>query len=84
MWPTLQLLKSINAITDYWLTSTFSGSYADAKNQSTHLTEYKNSSKREWVAEKRELDTLLGNLQIKLKTYNLAPYAPPPGLSFEV
>jgi Ca2+-binding EF-hand superfamily protein len=32
------------------------------------------------MAEKREIENLLGNIQIKLKTYNLIPYCPPEGL----
>ncbi|CAO3610478.1 unnamed protein product [Cunninghamella echinulata] len=43
--------------------------------------QYKNHQKRSWVTEKREIDSLLGNIQTKLKTYNLKPYHPPEGLT---
>jgi hypothetical protein len=36
------------------------------------------------MAEKRKLDTLLGNIQTKLKTYNLPDYNPPEGLTLAV
>lgn len=42
---------------------------------------YKGTTKRAWVAERYDLDTLLGNIQTKLKTYNLRPYFAPEGLA---
>jgi hypothetical protein len=65
-----------------WQRSTFSG-YSDAKNQLIEFETYKGTTKRSWVAEKKELDTLLGNIQTKLKTYNLRPYTPPADLTVE-
>jgi Ca2+-binding EF-hand superfamily protein len=59
--------------------SSWSG-YGEAKQQLTEFDSYKRTSKRGWVAEKRDLDALLGNIQTKLKTYNLATYVPPTGL----
>lgn len=67
-----------------WENSKFRGDYADAKRQSGEFINYKTSLKRTWVAEKRDLDTLLGNIQTKLKTYDLKPYHPPHGLSLKV
>lgn len=67
-----------------WSSSSFDDTYADAKEKSTQFQEYKASKKRDWVAEKRVLDTLLGNIQTKLKTYNMAPYFTPEGLSSQV
>jgi len=67
-----------------WEASRFKGDYADAKRQSSEFVNYKTSLKRTWVAEKRDLDTLLGNIQTKLKTYELKPYHPPHGLTLQV
>jgi hypothetical protein len=55
--------------------------YSDAKKQFNEFNDYKNHLKREWVAEKRDLDALFGNIQTKLSTYKLAPYVPPAGLA---
>jgi hypothetical protein len=67
-----------------WATSLFTGSYADAKAHSARFAEYKQTTKRTWVAEKQDLATLFGNVQTKLKTYRLREYVPPPGLSLTV
>lgn len=67
-----------------WKGTSFSNSYLEAKQKSAEFTTYKNTDKRTWVAEKQDVDTLLGNIQTKLKTYNLAPYVPPSGLSLAV
>jgi hypothetical protein len=67
-----------------WKGTSFSDSYLEAKQKSAEFTTYKNTDKRTWVAEKQDVDTLLGNIQTKLKTYNLAPYVPPSGLSLVV
>ncbi|KAI9188028.1 alpha-actinin [Blastocladiella emersonii ATCC 22665] len=64
-----------------WAATTLADTYAEAKVQSNDFNEYKNSVKRTWVQEKRELDALLGNIQTKLATYHLKPYAPPAGLA---
>jgi Ca2+-binding EF-hand superfamily protein len=77
------LLEQIAARRTEWESSSFKGSYADAKQQSAKLTEYKKNQKRSWVAEKSELVGLLGNIKTKLGTYRLAPYQPPAKLSLE-
>jgi hypothetical protein len=76
-----RLLSVIVEIREAWSSATFDGTFADAKNQSNELTNYKNTLKREWVTEKRDLDTLLGNIQTKLATYNLRNYIPPAGFT---
>jgi hypothetical protein len=53
---------------------------SDARNQLKDFDKYKGTVKRVWIAERHELDTLLGNIQTKLKTYNLRNYIPPPGI----
>jgi len=78
-----ELMNNIKSIQDEWTNTRFDGTYADAKRQSNQFVQYKTTQKRQWVAEKRELDALLGNIQIKLKTYNLAPYSPPQHLTLQ-
>ncbi|KAJ3035823.1 hypothetical protein HDV00_003358 [Rhizophlyctis rosea] len=63
-----------------WSQSQFNG-YLDAIRQLREFEQYKSTTKRGWVQERRELDSLLGNIQTKLKTYNLRPYHPPAGLA---
>jgi Ca2+-binding EF-hand superfamily protein len=77
------LLKQIAARRTEWESSSFKGSYADAKAQSAKLTEYKKNQKRLWVAEKSELVGLLGNIKTKLGTYRLPPYQPQAKFSLE-
>ena len=60
-----------------WTGATFDGTYADAKHQSERFNQYKRSEKRRYVAEKTELESLLGNIQTKVKTYGLRAYTPP-------
>ncbi|KAF9394289.1 hypothetical protein CPC16_011835, partial [Podila verticillata] len=76
-----QLMQAIDNKKSDWENSKFRGDYADAKRQSGEFVNYKTSLKRTWVADKRDLDTLLGNIQTKLKTYDLKPYHPPHGLT---
>ncbi|KAM3467463.1 hypothetical protein NHJ13051_008922 [Beauveria bassiana] len=76
-----ELLKNINAQRDEWSQSTFEGTYADAKAQAADFSKYKRGQKRDWVAEKSDLATLLGNIKTKLGTYRLRPYEPPAHLS---
>ena len=73
------LMSSMSDLQEEWDSATFDGTYADAKSQSNAFNEYKKDTKRTWVAEKRELENMLGNIQTKLKTYNLKPYHPPEG-----
>lgn len=77
-------MQAIDNKKSEWESSTFRGDYADAKRQSIEFINYKTSLKRTWVADKRDIDTLLGNIQTKLKTYELKPYHPPPGLTLQV
>jgi len=78
-----KFIGDVNAKRGQWDTARFDGSYTDAKNQSHEFTHYKNTQKRQWVAEKRDLDALLSNVQTKLKTYNLRSYSPPTGLTLK-
>ena len=59
---------------------TFDGTYANAKSQSEQFNNYKRNEKRQFIAEKTDLESLLGNIQTKVKTYGLKAYNPPLGL----
>ncbi|KAI9104832.1 calponin homology domain-containing protein [Phlyctochytrium arcticum] len=74
------LMEAIHNVQSTWGNSQFSG-YSDARRQLHEFETYKGTTKRGWVVERRELDSLLGNIQTKLKTYNLRPYTPPQGLN---
>lgn len=74
-------MKSVEDKINTWANPHFDGSYSDAKSQSTEFNQYKCTEKRSWVAGKSELDTLLGNIQTKLNTYQLQPYKAPAGLT---
>jgi hypothetical protein len=76
------LINNLAQIQQFWNSCRFNG-YADAKRQLIEFEAYKATTKRSWVTEKRELDTLLSNIQTKLKTYNLRAYIPPAELSIE-
>ncbi|KAK4123633.1 hypothetical protein N657DRAFT_645216 [Parathielavia appendiculata] len=78
------LLKAIREQMESWQQAKFEGTYADAKAQAADFSAYKRGLKREWVAEKSELATLLGNIKTKLGTYRLRPYEPPAELRLEV
>ncbi|KAL2155947.1 hypothetical protein VTH82DRAFT_689 [Thermothelomyces myriococcoides] len=78
------LLKAIREQMQSWKQAKFEGTYADAKAQAADFAAYKKGRKREWVAEKSELATLLGNIKTKLGTYRLRPYEPPAHLRLEV
>ncbi|KAF6843770.1 Alpha-actinin-like protein 1 [Colletotrichum musicola] len=78
-----ELLRQIREQVQTWQQATFQGTYADAKAQANAFAAYKKGKKRDWVAEKSELATLLGNIKTKLGTYRLRPYDPPPELSLE-
>ncbi|TDZ24141.1 Alpha-actinin-like protein 1 [Colletotrichum orbiculare MAFF 240422] len=78
-----ELLRQIKEQIEQWQLATFQGTYADAKAQANQFAAYKRGRKRDWVAEKSELATLLGNIKTKLGTYRLRPYDPPPELSLD-
>lgn len=74
------LLGEISEILHEWEMTKTNG-LSDARNQLKEFESYKCTTKRAWISERRELDTLLGNIQTKLKTYNLRSYVPPAGLA---
>ncbi|ANB13948.1 hypothetical protein AWJ20_4900 [Sugiyamaella lignohabitans] len=77
------LIQSIKKTQESWAKSEFSGTYSDAKLQSSRFSEYKKTTKREWITEKSELASLLGNIRTKLATYGLREYVPPEGLRLQ-
>ncbi|KAJ2770180.1 alpha-actinin, partial [Coemansia nantahalensis] len=74
-----RLIAAIRAKQDEWRRTSFEAVYAKARGLSDAFNSYKGSTKREWTHEKIELDTLLGDIQTKRATYNLAPYEPRAG-----
>ncbi|KAJ2663800.1 alpha-actinin [Coemansia sp. RSA 1199] len=76
-----RLLASIRAQQDTWTHTKLESVYAKARAMSDAFNEYKAGTKRTWTHEKIELDTLLGDIQIKRVTYNLAPFVPRAGLA---
>lgn len=78
-----ELLRLIREQMEQWQQATFEGTYIDAKRQAVEFSSYKKGKKRDWVAEKSDLATLLGNIKTKLGTYRLRVYEPPPELSLE-
>ncbi|KAG1151928.1 hypothetical protein G6F37_005001 [Rhizopus arrhizus] len=79
----IALMEAVELIQEDWESTELTDSYIDAKEKSTSFAIYKSTQKREWLAEKRDIDALLGNIQTKAKTYNLKPYYPPPGLTLK-
>ncbi|KAI7863377.1 calponin homology domain-containing protein [Spinellus fusiger] len=77
----LALMDAVDNAQQQWKMTALNDSYADMKQLGVDFNNYKNTLKREWVSEKRDIDFLLGNIQTKLKTYNLKPYYPPEGLT---
>ncbi|KAI8089792.1 actinin-like protein [Halteromyces radiatus] len=77
----LALMDAVLLTQREWQSTLLTDKYAATKQKGLEFNHYKNTQKREWVAEKREIDSLLGNIQTKLKTYNLKPYYPPDGLT---
>lgn len=78
-----ELKKAMVSIQEHWAQNSSFEGYQDSKRALSEFETFKNTGKRQWVAEKRELDTLLGNIQTKLQTYHMAAYVPPPGLSVQ-
>ena len=79
-----ELLRQIALKRQEWSSSSFAGTYADAKSQAVAFASYKRSQKRSWVGEKSDLATLLGNIRTKLSTYRLRAYEPPSDVRLEV
>jgi Ca2+-binding EF-hand superfamily protein len=79
-----QLLRNMRLQVEHWQQARFEGTYTDAKAQAVAFSAYKRGKKRDWVAEKSELATLLGNIKTKLGTYRLRPYEPPTELRLEM
>jgi hypothetical protein len=79
-----KLLSQVSSKRKFWETAEFEGTYADAKAQLQQFSNYKKEQKREWVGEKSDLATLLGNIKTKMQTYRLRPYEPPAELRLEV
>ncbi|ORZ22264.1 calponin homology domain-containing protein [Absidia repens] len=79
----LALMDAVLLTQREWQSTQLTNQYSATKQRGLEFNHYKNTQKREWVTEKREIDSLLGNIQTKLKTYNLKPYYPPEGLTLQ-
>ncbi|KAJ2311209.1 alpha-actinin [Coemansia sp. RSA 2610] len=75
------LIAAVRAQQDAWADAPAATAFAAARAQSQAFDAYKASTKRSWTHEKIELDALLGDIQVKRVTYNLAPFAPRAGLA---
>ena len=78
-----KFIEEIGQVAESWTRCEFDGTYSDAKQQLNEFNKFKLEQKRVWIAEKRDLDTLLSNITTKLRTYNLKPYSPPKGLELQ-
>ncbi|KAJ2595824.1 alpha-actinin [Coemansia sp. RSA 1722] len=76
-----RLIAAVQAQQGEWRRTHFEAVYASARGLSDAFNKYKVTTKRTWTDEKIELDTLLGNIQTKRVTYNLAPFVPKPGFT---
>lgn len=64
-----------------WKGQPLSDQYAAALDERNGFLKTHRAKKRDWTRERSHLETLLGNVVTKLKTYSMAPYRPPEGLS---
>lgn len=78
-WPQ-QLMDSIRATLASWTGQPLSSTYSLALEERNSFFKVHRASKREWTKERSQLETVLGNVVTKLKTYSMAPYEPPHGL----
>lgn len=79
-----ELMNAIHVTISSPLSDTLPTTYAALKAAAAEFRIYKQTTKREWVAQKSDIAGLLGNIVTKLKTYNLRTYIPPAGLTLEV
>jgi hypothetical protein len=79
-----ELMDEIRQTIATRLTSTLPSTYPLIKELAADFQKYKQTTKRDWVAQKNEVAGLLGNIVTKLRTYNLRTYVPPDGLKLTV
>ncbi|KAI9624617.1 hypothetical protein KEM48_008790 [Puccinia striiformis f. sp. tritici PST-130] len=75
-----ELMEEIRSTIGSRLTSPLPFTYPLIKELAADFQKYKQTTKRDWVAQKNEVAGLLGNIVTKLRTYNLRTYVPPDGL----
>lgn len=75
-----RILDEIAGQIKAWQKASFTGTYSDAKQQHIEFSTYKTRTKRNWIAEKTQISSMLGNIKTKLTTYGLRDYSPPRGL----
>ncbi|BFZ54058.1 alpha-actinin [Savitreella phatthalungensis] len=74
------LYSSIEKIKQEWAAMLLPDRYDDAKALSIRFSSFKKVDKRAWVREKSSLESLFGNIQTKLQTYQLRPWQPRDGM----
>jgi hypothetical protein len=77
------LLGALRETEESWRTATMPSTYPEAIFVLGQFAEYKKTTKREWVKERKGLVALYSNIQTKLKTYGLQPWEPRDGLRLE-
>ena len=70
-----KLLQDLWQTRETWKCVTFEN-YADAMQKSLDFHTYKRVQKRYYVASKAELESILGNIQVRLRSYQLSKYTP--------
>lgn len=73
-------MSDIRATLASWQGQPLSAVYSSALEERNGFFKVHRANKREWTKERSQLETLLGNVVTKLKTYSMAPYYPPEGL----
>lgn len=79
-----ELMDAIHHAMSTALSAPLPDTYPELKAEATQFQTYKQTTKREWVAQKGDVAGLLGNIVTKLRTYNLKTYVPPEGLTLTV
>lgn len=75
-----RFVDELNGTRFLWAQTQRPSSYGSARSLLAEFNQYKSGAKRAWVQERTDLTALLGNIQTKLKTYNLRDWRPQAGL----
>lgn len=77
-----ELIRVIRKVMEGWR-GHLSANYGEAMEERKGFVRHK-SERRKWKEEKTGVESLLGNILTKLKTYNMKLYVPPEGLALSV
>jgi hypothetical protein len=78
------LLGSLETTRTSWSSAPQPKTYPEAMASLGGFADYKRTSKRSFVKERRELGALYSNIQTKLRTYSLRAWEPKEGLRLAV